>query len=293
LDNQLQDAVKKRSKGKLTLAYPDIEWEQIEKFKISYERKNTEVDEITLKALYSFLDDAAIANPELNKVRIMGLDGGGNAVTRSSNFHDYAVFETAIKSDAFILSLNKWFRVEKNYLKQVQMAVDGIAEIDYKGFLPPIKPKEAEGAYNERASKAKADLVLLDKKNFRVPGGQSQIEICDLFSNKKEMICVKRETKSATLSHLFSQGSVSATLFNDHFEYREDFYKKVSKKLPGIFDPAIPKNGDFTIVYAISSESPNTLAEALPFFSKVNLRNQRRTIERLGFKVALCKIPYV
>src|SRR5882724_5837718 len=107
------------------------------------------------------------------------------------------------------------------------------------------------------------------------------------------MICVKRETKSATLSHLFSQGSVSATLFNDYPTYREDFYKKVSKKLPDIFDPAKPKNGDFTIVYAISSESLKTLAQALPFFSKVNLRNQRRTIERLGFKLALCKIPYV
>jgi len=184
LENQLQEAVKNRSKDKLTLAYPDIEWEQIEKFKISYERKNTEVDEITLQALYGFLDDAAIAGPELHKVRIVGLDGGNNVVTRSSNFHDYAVFETRIKSEAFILSLNKWFRVEKSYLKQVQSDVDSIREIDHKGFLPAIKPKESEGVYNERASKARAGLVLLDKKNFRVPGGQSQIEICDLFSKK-------------------------------------------------------------------------------------------------------------
>jgi uncharacterized protein (TIGR04141 family) len=293
LENQLQEAVNNRSTDKLTLAYPDLEWEQIEKFNVSYERKNAEVEEITLQALYDFLDNEAIASPELNKLRIVSRDGGGNPVNRSSNFHDYAVFETTIKAEAYILSLNKWFRVEKNYLKQVQKDVDSIKEINYKGFLPAIKPKETEGAYNQRASKARAGLVLLDKKNFRVPGGQSQIEICDLFSKKKEMICVKRETKSATLSHLFSQGSVSATLFNDYRDYRVDFYKKVSKTLPGIFDPAIAKNADFTIVYAISSESPKKLAEALPFFSKVNLRNQRRTIERLGFRLALCKIPYV
>jgi uncharacterized protein (TIGR04141 family) len=186
----------------------------------------------------------------------------------------------------------KWFKVEKNYIKRVTDDVKSIKEIGYKGFLPAIKPKEGEGVYNDRAAKAIKGLVLLDKKNFRVPEGQSQIEICDLFSKNKEMICVKKETRSATLSHLFSQGSVSATLFNDYLDYRKDLYQKVSKKLPKIFDPRATKNSDFTVVYAISSDSPKPLAEALPFFSKVNLRNQRRTIERMGFKLALCKIPY-
>lgn len=292
LDERLEEAVNARNKDKLTLAYPEIEWEQIEKFKISYERKHTEVEDITLPAVYDFLDSLGLKKLDLSKLKIVGLDGSDNAVTRASSFKDYAVFETTASYGTFILSLRKWFKVEKNYLKLVTESVNSIKEISYTGYLPAIKPKEGEGEYNTRASKAVKGLVLLDKKNFRVPEGHSQIEICDLFSANRHMICVKKETKSATLSHLFSQGSVSATLFSDYLDYRKDFYKKVYKKLPKIFDPDAYKNSDFTVVYAISSDSAKPLAEALPFFSKVNLRNQRRTIERMGFKLALCKIPY-
>jgi uncharacterized protein (TIGR04141 family) len=291
LDEKLYQAVKARNKDKLTLAYPEMEWEQIERFKISYERRNTEVEDITLQAIYDFLASEAMHELDLSKLKIVGLDSSNNAVTRASSFKDYAVFETATKNEIFILSLRRWFRVEKNYLKRVSADLKGIKEIPSRGFLPKIKPKEGEGEYNSRASRANKRLVLMDKKNFRVPDGQSQIEICDLFSNKREMICVKKETRSATLSHLFSQGSVSATLFNDYLDYRNDFYKRVARKLPKIFDPTQSRNADFTIVYAISSDSSKSLAEALPFFSKVNLRNQRRTIERMGFKLALCKIP--
>lgn len=293
LDKRLEAAVENRDLGKLTLAHPEIEWEQIEKFKISYEKTSAEVEDITLPAIYAFLDSLSVSDFDLSRVKIVGLDGSNNAVTKASSFKEYAVFETTTNKGTFILSLMKWFRVEKNYLKRVTADLSRIKEINYKGFLPAIKPKEGEGVYNARASKAIKGLVLLDRKNFRVPEGQSQIEICDLFSEKKEMICVKKETRSATLSHLFSQGSVSATLFNDYLDYRKDFYKKVAATLPNAFDPSASKNSDFTIVYAISSDSSKPLAEALPFFSKVNLRNQRRTIERMGFKLALCKIPYV
>ena len=65
------------------------------------------------------------------------------------------------------------------------MDVDSIAEIDYKGFLPAIKPKENEGVYNERGSKAIADLVLLDKKNFRVPGGRARLR--SVISSQRKM----------------------------------------------------------------------------------------------------------
>lgn len=292
LDKALESAVEGRNINKLTLAYPEIEWEQIERFRISYGKSNTEVQDITLQEIYAFLDGLSVDDFDLSRVKIVGLDGSNNVVTKASSFKEYAVFETTTSEGTFVLSLMKWFKVEKNYLKRVTDDVKSIKEVSYKGFLPAIKPKEGEGVYNGRAAKAIKGLVLLDRKNFRVPEGQSQIEICDLFSKNKEMICVKKETRSATLSHLFSQGSVSATLFNDYLDYRKDLYQKVSKKLPKVFDPSATKNSDFTIVYAISSDSPKPLAEALPFFSKVNLRNQRRTIERMGFKLALCKIPY-
>jgi uncharacterized protein (TIGR04141 family) len=291
LEGRLKTAVKSRSTDKITLAYPELEWEKVEKFKISYSHNKIEVEEVSVKAIYDFLDEHSIDEPELDKLRIVGLDGADNAITRASDFHDYVVFETSYNSATYILSLNRWFKVEKNYLKQVQATVDAITDISYRGFLLPIQQGEGEGPYNERVAAAQPGYVCLDRKNFIVPDGRSRIEVCDLFTPNRDMICVKKETKSATLSHLFSQGSVSATLFNDYREYREYLHNQLPNPKP--FDVATADNRDFRIVYAITTDSNKRLSEALPFFSKVNLRNHRKTIERLGFKLALCKIPYV
>ncbi|HZI86516.1 MAG TPA: DUF6119 family protein [Pyrinomonadaceae bacterium] len=289
LDAKLKKAVDERKSDKFTVAYPEMEWQQIEKFKIFYGAKKVEVEEVTLQTVFDFLVSNSITDVDLARLRVVGLDGGDNAVTRRSEFHDYAVFETYHKSRAFILSLNKWYAVEKDYLKQVDDSIKGITDVDYRGFLPTIKRGEHEDAYNRNAAKAMA-YTCLDRKNFIVPDGRSKVEVCDLFTPGRDMICVKRETKSATLSHLFSQGSVSATLFNDYSQYREYLHKQLPTPKP--FDPAKPDNRDFRIVYAITTDSAKSLVDTLPFFSKINLRNHRRTIERLGFALALCKIPY-
>jgi uncharacterized protein (TIGR04141 family) len=289
LEAKLKKAVDDRNSAKFTVAYPEMEWQQIEKFKIAYGTKNVEVEEVTLQTVFDFLASNSITDVDLARLRIVGLDGEDNAVTRRSVFHDYAVFETSHKSKAFILSLNKWFAVEKDYLKQVDNNIKGITELNYRGYLPTIKRGEHEDVYNTRAAKAMA-YTCLDRKNFIVPDGRSKVEVCDLFTPGRDMICVKRETKSATLSHLFSQGSVSATLFNDYRQYREYLHKQLPTPKP--FDPTKSDNRDFRIVYAITSDSAKTLVNTLPFFSKINLRNHRRTVERLGFRLALCKIPY-
>ena len=289
LDAKLKKAVDDRDASKFTVAYPEIEWEQVEKFKISYGAKKEEVEEVTLQSIFDFLAKNSVTDVELARLKIVGLDGEDNAVTRRSEFHDYAVFETCHKSRTFILSLSKWFAVEKNYLKQVDESIKNIDEISYRGYLPLIKKGESEEVYNQGAARAMG-YTCLDRQNFTVPDGRSKIEVCDLFTSDLDMICVKKETKSATLSHLFSQGSVSATLFNDYIDYREYLHRQLPTPKP--FDPAKVDNRDFRIVYAVTTDSTKDLVNTLPFFSKINLRNHRRTIERLGFKLALCKVPY-
>jgi uncharacterized protein (TIGR04141 family) len=145
-----------------------------------------------------------------------------------------------------------------------------------------------EGAYNQHAASTN-EYRLLDKVNFR-PGGSSQIEVCDLLTQDMRFICVKRETESATLSHLFSQASVSATLLNDLPAYRD----YISNQLPAGWQlPDATTSGwkdQITFVYAVTSHRQGSLVDLLPFFSKVNLKNHARTITRMGFKVALRKI---
>jgi uncharacterized protein (TIGR04141 family) len=45
-----------------------------------------------------------------------------------------------------------------------------------------------------------------------------------------------------------------------------------------------------TLVYAIATGKLQRLSEGLILFSAINLANQARAIERLGFKVALAKV---
>jgi uncharacterized protein (TIGR04141 family) len=49
-----------------------------------------------------------------------------------------------------------------------------------------------------------------------------------------------------------------------------------------------PQN--FTITFAVISESARPLHESLPFFSKVNLRNAVKLLESNGYNVRLAKI---
>jgi uncharacterized protein (TIGR04141 family) len=65
LDKALESAVEGRNINKLTLAYPEIEWEQIEKFRISYGKSNTEVQDITVQEIYAFLDGLSVDDFDL------------------------------------------------------------------------------------------------------------------------------------------------------------------------------------------------------------------------------------
>ncbi|MCC6802309.1 MAG: TIGR04141 family sporadically distributed protein, partial [Anaerolineae bacterium] len=98
--------------------------------------------------------------------------------------------------------------------------------------------------------------------------------------------------RSSTLSHLFSQGMVSAILLNDYPEYRHKIIDLLPEDWRSIIDPLDLDKSAITFVYAISSNKDEPLSKSLPFFSKVSLRQHKKEIERMGFKVTLCRIAY-
>ena len=65
------------------------------------------------------------------------------------------------------------------------------------------------------------EVAVMDRKNIRYGGGASRIEFCDLFINKRTLLHVKRYGGSSAMSHLFSQGVVSATLFLQDRDFRQ------------------------------------------------------------------------
>lgn len=123
-------------------------------------------------------------------------------------------------------------------------------------------------------------------RNLTYHGGS--IEFCDLFSREKELIHVKQYGGSATLSHLFYQGVVSAEFFQMDSKYR----KLIKQKLPAPFQKLVsearPKPQEYHVVYAVISASDKEFT--MPFFSRVGIRHAIRRLEGFGYGVSLAKI---
>ncbi|ENM5763039.1 TIGR04141 family sporadically distributed protein [Vibrio mimicus] len=184
-----------------------------------------------------------------------------------------------------------WYEINVDFVKEINAVMENIAT--YEVALPDYD-HDSEGAYNKYVAANDTNIECLDTKNIYLGGGQSRFEFCDLvnknngFDNKTDLIHVKHYTSSATLSHLFSQGVVSAEIFRRSEEARQKLYSSHPGVMP-LTDSAIaPNAGDYRIVYAIYDI--DALPTKLPFFSKVNLKNAYNRLQLLGYEVALAHI---
>jgi uncharacterized protein (TIGR04141 family) len=136
--------------------------------------------------------------------------------------------------------------------------------------------------------------VCLDKnQRVRDPLGpsRSSVEICDLLGPDYELVHVERAKGSAPLSHLFSQGLVSAqTLLYGPHQVREQFDAEVKRlgkgrTLPVGYEPK-------KVVFAILMENGAELSiDTLYPFSQVTLAHVARVLGTYGIDVEVIGIP--
>jgi uncharacterized protein (TIGR04141 family) len=292
LQHKLFETLRNRETHYISLAYPDmIEYEKCSSYKIYIGRNSIETEEVTLQDVHDLLRKIDFnKEDQIYKIKIVGFDDSGSPVTPPVTLNHFIIFQTQLEEDTYIFSLNNWYKIDNDYFAKVQNNIMEIPLLENEGFLTDIKEGESEGNYNERQN---TDYFLcLDKNNFQLSGTRSRIEVCDLFSKENHFVCVKKETASATLSHLFAQGSVSMQLLRESVEYRKFLVDKIKEKFHDVeYDEHNFPFSDCTLVYAISTSKTGDIREALPFFSKVNLLHHVNLIKRLGIKVALYKIP--
>ncbi|POE05383.1 TIGR04141 family sporadically distributed protein [Pectobacterium odoriferum] len=195
----------------------------------------------------------------------------------------YAEVET--NGELYILRNNTWYSVNGNFLEKIDQALEKITLYDYN---LPIYNHDREDEYNTYATENDDSLFKLDKKLIPHGGAHSKIEFADIVRNGSEFIHVKCYRSSSSLSHLFSQGYVSAELFISDMEFREKLNKLLpdSIKIKNTFER--PDSREYTIVYAIATNKD--LPKKLPLFSKITLKNAHKALETLGFKVKIYKI---
>jgi uncharacterized protein (TIGR04141 family) len=108
-----------------------------------------------------------------------------------------------------------WYEIGDQYVQASRDEIASLFPAQPSLDLPPwyLATGRDEGDYNANVPCVRPGYVCLDKnKRVRDPLGpsRSSLEICDLLGPDNELIHVKRAKGSAPLSHLFSQGLVSA-----------------------------------------------------------------------------------
>ena len=95
------------------------------------------------------------------------------------------------------------------------------------------------------------------------------------------------------MSHLFSQGVISADCFLDDEQYRKEIKTLVAKsnaKLAASIENDRPKTSDYEVVYAILCKATTNWPLSLPFFSQLNLMNAADHLSRMQYKVSLVHV---
>lgn len=289
LETALEQKLQKKDFKNIWLSIPEIiQWDVVKGFMFTCGRKIIHSD-ITMDGFMTTVNDEKLTLDLLKNRKVSCADEDHKCVNRAWPVYRCLYAELNLDGAKYVLNDGDWFRIEPDFVTKTN---SNFSKIPFSGLSLPLYKHENEGAYNQSvAASMPEEYALLDDKNKVFHGGgHGQVEICDLFSAKKNLIHIKRYGKSSVLSHLFSQGFVSGQLM----QLDADFRAKIKSKLPILFRPLIsesnrPKDQEFTITFAVISEDQEEGLH-LPFFSRVNINNTHRILRGYGFKVELLKI---
>ncbi|TWU25101.1 hypothetical protein Pla52o_13990 [Novipirellula galeiformis] len=271
-----------------------VDWEAVESFKLGGAGR-TEFVDLDLETYVSQIKKLdEISLQRLKNYQVKAKFAGGTSHQRQSNIYSSLVWETRHAGKMYALVDGSWYAIDSNYAETVAKFIQAIPIPD-PDHLPNTTLGEVEGDYNERAAEESDELFMLDKLLVRPEGASTSIEFCDLFSKAKQLIHVKRKTRSATLSHLFAQGVVSAELFLQDPEVRNQVKDHIRDHAPnggflGHIPNGRPNAGDYEVVYGIAAKPNNKWPLSLPFFSQVNLMTACKRLDALGFRYSLVLI---
>lgn len=298
LETKLKEIIKEGETQKLGLAHPYIPpWGKISKYKILQGRKfNREFVELITDEVFKFVNENKEHDEfefDLSKIKIHPLNSSGDKLKSSFSkpLKDYLLAEVDHQNKKYILSDSAWFSVNDDYLQTIENKLSQVQDVTDSLNLIDMKDGEAEEDYNERTINQHSDWINLDGDLYYYDGPHEKVEVCDLLTPNQEFICVKKMNSSASLSHLFSQGSVSARLLSASSDYLKDINQKISNH-GGNF--CINRNsvGESMIVYALATEKENEIHKELFFFSKLNAVTHIELIESARMEAAFAKIEY-
>ena len=295
LDNSLMNCINNRNLETVWMAAPELlRWEDQLTFHLKGGLQDYDDLDIEKVLLHVFENRGDITIDEMKKKHVKVNDASGVKVGEWSYYR--CLYGEVNQADSlYLLNEGEWFKVEDNYNQQVLNYYNN-ASISPKQLIDSYEA-ELEGAYNQRLSESDPSFCLMDKQLVNTGIPQNAIEVCDVITQDKYLIHVKKGHGSSVLSHLFNQGYVSGTML-----LQQQFRIETNKKMK---DGILQGNPDqtkwfftekkdyapsqYTIVFGIITGKPLDRPK-IPFFSKVVFRQIATTLSNQGYSVCLANI---
>ncbi|MUN90938.1 TIGR04141 family sporadically distributed protein [Enterococcus gallinarum] len=291
LDQKLVSSILKESENIIIGPNRIMDWENISGLfftgngKINYDNLDITLDyENYLSNIKSGIDVLA----KLKRDKIMAINDSGEEFN-VSKVYDGIIYEAVLKDQKYLLCNGDWFKIDKEFYEKIKEKISSCPICSIQ--LAELRQGEREDEYNKRMCELNDGFALLDSENYSVPGyAYSKIEPCDILTKDNKFIHVKKNDSSSKLSHLFSQGTVSAQLLSSDPQFRKHINNKVKKKLGSTFLKANVQNQRYEVVYAIIDKRQKELFDILPFFSMVSLSQSLEQLKQMQYRFSLMKI---
>lgn len=285
LNDKLVDLIN-TSPDEVTMAVPEIiEWNALAGFKYNSRKRDEPKGDLDIN---EFLIDTGLTGAatldDLYNTPVTSWETDAEHYKMKWDAYRCLNAEVTISQKLYILSNGKWYYIDRDFVNSVRSVVDSIP---LWSQALPIYNHADEAEYNIDLA-AQLSGHCMDADNIMYGGARSKIEFCDVLAPGKKVIHVKRYGGSSVLSHLFSQGNVSAELL----AIDQNFRIALRTKLPHGFKSIVPtttplKTSDFKIIFAIIGKLDATGKIRLPFFSQVTLRRCYLQLTAYKYKVSL------
>lgn len=287
LNAELVHRLKERQLDKIWMAVPEVlDWAAVSGFRYIRPKRAEMVDDLTVELFLDETQEETVSIDTLRNDHIFAISAESDEQLLRWPAFRCIYADIDLKGKVYILNNGKWYEIDRDFSDEVQAYFQSIPEsdVDLPDYLGCT-----ELNYNEAATRTLGGACCMDQRTIIHGGGHSKIEFCDILTNEKQLIHVKKYGGSSVLSHLFMQGAVSGELLVSDGEFRA----KLNRELPRGYKLADPRRirpnpSEYEIVFAIISGSANPLN--IPFFSKVSFRSARRRLASYGYNVTKKKI---
>lgn len=282
LDSEAIRLINERSKS-IWMAVPEVvKWEETAGFSISGQEdiQSDVLVENILEACGGVIRNIDV----LKDMRVSMMDVDGLFAKESWRAYRCLYGELQYRGEQYCINNGRWYRIANEYAEAINSSYSKARVSDIS--FPGCPASSYEGAYNELlASSGGPHFALMDKKVIRYGGGRNQVELCDVLTDEGKFIHVKNYSGSATLSHLFNQGCVSAELMKSDIAFVENARKKIEEVAPN-FAMEVNSGAVKEVVYGIITKDDADLP-SIPFFSKVTFHAIERRLNAMGVRVSI------